>query len=119
MLDFLDTIHKGIMPPFDNLALNAAQQHFNIEGLEGLPLIELIKVKLFITEAKERMKLEWQQIRIRNAHKIVVDHGKYKNPALVNFDKLNGNFGEMYVLPLFLPPGKNEFLIRTAKDLKV
>jgi len=59
MLDFLDTIHKGVMPPFDNLALNAAQQHFNIEGLEGLPLIQLIKVKLFITEAKERMKLEW------------------------------------------------------------
>ncbi len=65
------------------------------------------------------MRAEWLRIRYNNAAKIIKDHLKYKNPAMINFDKLDGSMGDVFVLAIFQPPSKNDFLIRAPQDLKV
>ena len=59
------------------------------------------------------MQYEWESIREANTGKFVAECIKYKKPALVNVDQIPSNIGNMYVLPIFLPPGKHDFLIRT------
>ena len=73
----------------------------------------------YVEAKKKEMRDEWLRIRKRNAPSIIKAHLKYKKPALINFDKLDGKFGDVYVTPIFLPPGKNDFLIRAPKDLEV
>ncbi len=38
---------------------------------------------------------------------------------MINFDKLDGSMGDVFVLAIFQPPSKNDFLIRAPQDLKV
>ena len=40
---------------------------------------------------------------------------------MINWDKIvaDDNLDESYVIPVLLPPGKNDLLIRTPKDQKV
>ena len=52
-----------------------------------------------------------------NSSKIVKEHLRYKKPNLINFDKISGCLkADMWVQPIFLKPGKCDFLIRTPKD---
>ena len=37
---------------------------------------------------------------------------------MINYDKLDGSMGDVYVVATFQPPSKNDFLIRTPKDLE-
>lgn len=45
--------------------------------------------------------------------KFIADQIRYKKPALINVDQIESNIGNMFVLPVFLPPSKHDFLIRT------
>ena len=67
----------------------------------------------------QEMKDEWLQIRYKNASKIIKDYCHYKKPAYVNWDKLDGSMGDVFVLAIFQPPSKNDFLIRAPKDAQV
>ena len=67
---------------------------------------------------KEEMKEEWLTIRYNNTSKIIHDKLEYKKPALINYDKLDGSMGDVYVIAIFQPPSKNDFLIRTPIDLE-
>ena len=65
------------------------------------------------------MTEDWKRIRLGNAKKIIGSYLKYNKAALVNYDQLDGDTSELYVLPIFLPPNKNDFMIRTPRDMKV
>ena len=65
------------------------------------------------------MRDEWLRIRKMNAPLVIKTNLKYKKPALINFDLLDGRFGDVYVTPILLPPGKNDFLIRSPKDMEI
>ena len=47
------------------------------------------------------MEAEWARIRYNNATKIIEDYLKYKKPALINYDKLDGSMGDVFVLAIF------------------
>ena len=75
------------------------------------------EVKEYIANRTEEMKSDWLRIRYNNASKIINDYLEVKKPALINYDKLDGSMGDVYVLAIFQPPSKNDFLIRTPQDL--
>ena len=49
----------------------------------------------------QEMKDEWLRIRYKNASKIITDYCQYKKPAYVNWDKLDGSMGDVYVMAIF------------------
>lgn len=119
LLDFLQVLSPIVVPPFDSLAINNAQQYFEVDNLKDVREAKQYLVAPYVEAKKKEMRDEWLRIRKRNAPSIIKAHLKYKKPALINFDKLDGKFGDVYVTPIFLPPGKNDFLIRAPIDLEV
>ena len=47
------------------------------------------------------IKAMWLRIRYNNAAKIIKDHLQYKSPALINYDRLDGSMGDVFVLAIF------------------
>lgn len=70
-----------------------------------------------ILEAKmiEEMRKEYYEIRYSTAAKIIEDHLNYQKSTLINYDKFSASTKDVYVLPVYLPPGKNDFMIRSAR----
>lgn len=81
--------------------------------MDNYPEYRKREVDRFLDITTKRMQYEWGSIREANAEKFVAECIKYKKPALINVDQVATNIGNMYVVPIFLPPGKNDFLIRT------
>lgn len=58
-------------------------------------------------------------MRYSTAAKIIEDHLKYQKSTLINYDKFSSSMKDVYVLPIYLPPGKNDFMIRSARKNNV
>lgn len=63
------------------------------------------------------MQAEFWTQRRKNAPSIITSRIKFKQAEIINIKKLSEDLAaEMFVLPIFLPPGKNDLMIRTAQD---
>ena len=101
MLDFLNLLSPAIVPPFDNLVLNDALTTFKVEDISQVPKKKQAEVDEYMKKRTQEMKDEWLRIRYKNASKIITEYCQYKKPAYVNWDKLDGSMGDVYVLAIF------------------
>ena len=68
-------------------------------------------------QEKEDFYKQWCRERIKQSEEIIRNKVRYKNLNIVNLDRImTGHFSEMWVLPIFLPPGKFELLIRSPRN---
>ena len=61
------------------------------------------------------MKQHYKEDLVNDFMTVIKKRLRYKNPKLINFDKLDDLYNT-YVLPIFLQPGKTHFFIRNAYD---
>lgn len=73
----------------------------------------------YIETRKKELWSNFVKLRLSNGQRIVQDHMKFKRPNLINFDKLATEYEKMWVCPMFLRPGKNDFIIRSPHDPEV
>ena len=63
---------------------------------------------------------KYRQGRIGRAREILERTLRWKKPQMQNLHLLEqGNFDQMWVLPIFLAPGKHDFLVRAAFEKDV
>lgn len=96
-----------------------AQTLFNFTEMSELKAEETAEVMEYIERRKLELRTEFFKMRQSNAQRIVKDHTRFKNPYLINFEKLATDYEKMWVCPMFLRPGKNDFVIRTAHDTEL
>ena len=77
------------------------------------------KVYYWIEKQKIFMKEGYTASRYHNAFRIIEDNCRYKKPAFINMDRLNTVFDNMWVMPIFMKPGKNDIMIRSPLDKEV
>ena len=118
IFDFLETLSPATIPPFDSLAHSLALQHYGFADFDSLEPKKQAMVTEYEKQTKAGMVQEWKNIRVRNAKKLIDGFLKDKGAALINYNQLeNPEMGELFVLPIFLPANKNDFMIRTPRDL--
>lgn len=114
-LEFDDPNEPDFSPDITELA----KQIHKFSDFNKINQSKLDRVNKFIDEqvflARENFQREYRQKRILQTRALVYKHLKYNHPKLINFDQLeqNGKFDRMWVLPIFLPPGKVDFFIRS------
>jgi len=68
----------------------------------------------------EELVIEFKKGIIKCSPDIIKRILRYKRPHILNLDQVvNGDFLDVYVLPIFLHPGSNEWIIRANKDKSI
>ena len=88
ILDFLDTLEDSNEPDYDSVTLSEAQRVWDFDELHHLPAEKQVIVKKWMVDHKIKMKEEFVKVRLSNTTRIITDHLRYKDPCLINFDKV-------------------------------
>ena len=88
ILDFLDTLEDSNEPDYDSVTLSEAQRVWDFDELHHLPAEKHVIVKKWMVDHKIEMKEEFVKGRLANTARIITDHLRYKDPCLINFDKV-------------------------------
>ena len=108
------------MPDLEKQIIEEAKQAFKFKDFAILSNLRMAKVQQFIDERKAELLNEYRQGRIKRARDIFGRTLRWKNPEMINLDILEqGSFDQMWVLPIFLAPGKHDFLLRSPTDKDV
>ena len=68
---------------------------------------------------KKALKQEYIKMRLLNTRRIMTNNLRYKKPTMLNIDHLDFEDENIWCLPLFLKPGKNDFIVRTRRDEEI
>lgn len=122
LIDFLQDLEPQHVPREEHEA-RAIEEAKKVHKFSDFNLInqsKLDRVNKFIEEKKLEYYQEYSRKRILETPDVIDRKLRYKNMMLLNFElMMAGNFHEMWVLPIFLDPGKIDYFIRSAKDEKI
>ena len=66
------------------------------------------------------MSTEVKREIIKRAPDIIKRNLRFKDPITFNLDLvMSGDYSEVWVLPIFLPAGKQDYIIRAPKDQEI
>ena len=108
------------MNEIDAIAIEMAKEQFKFKDFSLLGKDKLFKVKAFMREKTEEMVLVKKKEMIKTATEIIYRNLRYKKPKLIDLEYvLKGDFENVWVLPIFLPSGKNEWMIRSHANQEI
>ena len=72
-----------------------------------------------VSKAKAKFYHEYHRNRILTTPDLLWRSNRYKKPKLINFDLVqnHGDYDQVWVLPIFLQPGKIDYFIRSEEQL--
>ena len=101
-------------------ANNMAREVHKFVSFDSLSGGKLFRVNKFIKETIDGLEKEYNKQRIKQAPRILKRNLRYSRAKIFNLQKIKeGDFHEIWVTPIFLPPGRNDFIFRTARDEEV
>lgn len=120
LLDFLDKYVPEDPPKWEEEIIKAAKKNFVFSDFATLADARLERVNKFMDEMRNKFHTEWVRNRMKTRLDDLCIKLRYPNAKTIN-EKLvkEGNYDKVYVLPIFMQPGKVDFLIRSRYDPQI